>query len=96
MFDVYLIGTPVPADPSRWNAIRGVIGGRLVNCYSRSDLMIKILSRHGLAAIPEAAVAPVESVFVENFDVSLLAPSHSAYYNSDTIAKVLHQARAIF
>lgn len=96
VFDVYLIGTPVPADPSRWNAIRGVIGGRLVNCYSRSDLMIKILSRHGLAAIPEAAVAPVESVFVENFDVSLLAPSHSAYYNSDTIAKVLHQARAIF
>lgn len=86
----------MPADVARWEAVRSVVGGRLVNCYSSRDLMIKILSRHGMFTTPEAGVAPVESVLVENVDVSALVSSHSAYYNSLTMQKILHQARAHF
>merc|ERR1712137_855172 len=83
--NVYLFGTPVVTDPSRWPSIRKVVSGRLVNGYSPSDW---ILLLHKMSRVEStiAGLEPVECVGVENVDISKVVPGHLLYRQSTPAA----------
>lgn len=64
--DVYLFGSPVPADPSQWAKIRRVVSGRVVNGYSNRDYVLAVLSRAADATWNVAGLEPVAVKGVEN------------------------------
>jgi hypothetical protein len=68
--DVFLFGTPAPADAAIWAAIRRLVSGRLVNGYSRDDYVLAVMSRASdaswsVAGLQEVDVKGVENVFCE-------------------------------
>jgi pimeloyl-ACP methyl ester carboxylesterase len=64
--DVYLFGSPVPADPSHWAKIRRIVSGRVVNGYSNRDYVLAVLSRAADATWNVAGLEPVGVKGVEN------------------------------
>ncbi|THH10806.1 hypothetical protein EW145_g1066, partial [Phellinidium pouzarii] len=80
--DVFLLGTPAPADGSAWpwTRARRVVAGRLVNVYTdaESDYVLALLSRvsfdaaaagsWGVAGLQPVAVAGVENVKCEGVE----------------------------
>ncbi|KAF8163488.1 DUF726-domain-containing protein [Crassisporium funariophilum] len=64
--DVYLFGTPTPADPSDWTSARRVVSGRLVNGYSSNDYVLAVLSRASDASWKVAGMQEVDVKGVEN------------------------------
>ena len=41
--DVILMGTPASVGKDQWSSYRGVVAGRLVNCYSKNDMVRRLL-----------------------------------------------------
>ena len=41
--DVIPMGTPATVGKDQWSAYRGVVAGRLVNCYSKNDMVRRLL-----------------------------------------------------
>jgi hypothetical protein len=79
--NVYLMGAPVTANDKTWKEARGVVAGRFVNAFSRTDWILGYLFRAtsgGLRSI--AGLHPVEKVpEVENVDVTRTVPGHLQY-----------------
>ncbi|UZJ52801.1 hypothetical protein CBS101457_002121 [Exobasidium rhododendri] len=79
--NVYLVGAPVTASDKTWKEARGVVAGRFVNAFSRTDWILGYLFRAttgGLRSI--AGLHPVERVpEVENIDVTKTVPGHLQY-----------------
>ena len=69
-----LIGAPVTSSASAWSKLRAVSAGRLVNVYSESDWIIKLLHRDGVIASGAAGLKPVgvdeTHLEVENVDAA--------------------------
>lgn len=71
--DVFLFGSPVPADASSWSSIRRVVSGRLVNGYTSKDYVLAVLSRASdanwnVAGLEAVSVMGVENVYCEDVD----------------------------
>jgi len=64
--DVYLFGTPVPADAATWSSIRRLVSGRLVNGYSSNDYVLAVLSRASDASWKVAGLQAVDVMGIEN------------------------------
>lgn len=64
--DVYLFGSPIPADRTQWAAIRRVVSGRLVNGYGKDDYVLAVLARASGMSWDVAGLTPVELQGVEN------------------------------
>lgn len=64
--DVCLLGTPVPAAPARWAAVRGVVSGRLVNGYAEHDWLLGFLYRATALKVAVAGLGDVACAGVEN------------------------------
>jgi len=64
--DVYLFGTPVPADVPTWSGIRRLVSGRVVNGYSSNDYVLAVLSRASDANWDVAGLQPVDVMGIEN------------------------------
>ena len=83
--DVVLMGCPASIRSEEWSELRSIVGGRLINCYSKKDLMLSILFRvlkNGVTKIlnPPAGIREVAGVpGVENYDVSEIVSSHEEY-----------------
>ena len=83
--DVVLMGCPASIRSKEWSELRNIVGGRLINCYSKTDLMISILFRvlkNGVTKIlsPPAGIREVVGVpGVENYDVSGIVSNHEEY-----------------
>ena len=81
MHDVVLLGAPVEGDPARWDAVRTIVAGRLVNGFSYADWLLRLAQRvhssPGSASV--AGLGPVRTRSVENFDLSLLVQGHLQY-----------------
>ena len=79
--NVYLMGAPITANDKTWKEARGVVAGRFVNAFSRTDWILGYLFRAtsgGLRSI--AGLRPVERVpEVENVDVTQTVPGHLQY-----------------
>jgi hypothetical protein len=80
--DVIFMGLPNHLNLTSWVACRQVVGGRLVNCYSRKDLILSLMFQskkitRGLKKV--CGTCAVEVPGVENFDVSDLVGGHIDY-----------------
>lgn len=75
-----LIGSPCPSNVQSWAAARGTVAGRLVNVYSKNDIMLGFAMRscnftEGIAGLEEIVGVPG----VENFDASKIIHAHGRY-----------------
>lgn len=79
--EAYLMGATVTASRKTWREVRGVVSGRMVNCYARNDWILGYLFRAttgGLATV--AGLRPVEYVpDLENVDITDLLAGHMSY-----------------
>ena len=76
--DVLLLGGAAPLDLNTWKGCKGVVAGRLINTYSRTD---KILSQLYSISRLEKAIGnwPLMVDGVENYDVTEEASGHLKY-----------------
>ena len=80
--DVILMGLPNHLNKKSWVACRQIVGGRLVNCYSRTDLILSLMFQikrmtTGLKKV--CGTNPIDVPGVENFNVTDLIPGHQDY-----------------
>lgn len=77
---VILLGGAFSADTQRWEKVRHIVAGRLVNAYSSNDWVLGFIYRAAefeLGAI--AGLHPVNVQDVESIDVSRLVSGHRDY-----------------
>eukprot|EP01094_Clydonella_sp_ATCC50884_P014970 TRINITY_DN25549_c0_g1_i1.p1 TRINITY_DN25549_c0_g1~~TRINITY_DN25549_c0_g1_i1.p1 ORF type:complete len:346 (+),score=133.07 TRINITY_DN25549_c0_g1_i1:107-1039(+) len=78
--NVFLIGAATTASKKRWQAVREIVGGRLVNTFSKGDWILALVHRGAnLSARSVAGLQEVEVDGVENVDVSYLVGGHLNY-----------------
>jgi hypothetical protein len=81
-----LIGTPAPSDEGRWQSLRSVVSGRLVNVYSENDYILAFLYRTFGIQLGVAGLQAAQVKGVENVDVSSMVSGHLRYqYLAGTI-----------
>jgi len=82
--NVILMGCPATVKESTWKSIRGVVAGRLINCYSGNDLMLSLMYRikNPMTALvnPPVGISEVRECGVTNYDVSNLINSKHGEY----------------
>ena len=93
--DAVLMGTPNHISLKSWEACRRVVAGRLVNCYSRKDLILSLMFQMKkfqgiLRAI--CGTSPVTVNGVENYDVTDLVTGHTDYclMSGEILKRVRH------
>jgi len=90
--DAILMGCPNHVSLDSWKACRMVVAGRLINCYSRKDIilsfMFQIKRMTGIRIRQVCGTSPVNIQGVENYDVTHLISHHSDY--SDRVEEILH------
>lgn len=64
--DVFLYGTPVTAEASKWTSVRRVVSGRLVNGYSKEDYVLAVLCRASEATWEVAGLEEIDGKGIEN------------------------------
>jgi len=80
--DAILMGTPNHVSLRSWEACRRVVAGRLINCYSRKDLILSLmfqLKRFQGILRPVCGTSPVSISGVENYDITDLVSAHTDY-----------------
>ncbi|KNC80991.1 hypothetical protein SARC_06665 [Sphaeroforma arctica JP610] len=60
---VVLCGCPIPRDSARWATVRGMVSGRFVNAYSKTDWILGYVYRTLNA---ESSVAGLDAVILDN------------------------------
>lgn len=78
--DVYLFGATVTASKQKWLDVRGVVSGRFVNAYARSDWVLGYLFRATSGGNTVAGLRPIEDVpRLENIDITDKIAGHLSY-----------------
>jgi len=80
--DVILMGMPNHLSTRSWLSMRRLISGRLINCYSKNDFILKFLfqiKRMSGILRPVCGTCSVDLPGVENYDVTNFITSHSDY-----------------
>lgn len=75
--NVYLFGAPVSGASSKWKAVTPLIAGRLINCHSTNDWVLKLMMRGMGADLTVAGLDGIASPRADNVDVSSLVGKHS-------------------
>lgn len=75
----FLLGACVTSDRSRWQAVRSVVSGRLVNGYSTNDWVLATFHRMAKTTMNIAGLEPVACEGVENVDLTSIIPGHLLY-----------------
>ena len=80
--DVILMGMPNHLSMRSWYLARQLVAGRLINCYSKKDLVLTLMFRFkkitgGIK--PVCGTSAIKVPGVENYDVSDLVSAHSQY-----------------
>jgi len=92
--DAILMGTPNHVSLKSWEACRRVVAGRVINCYSRKDLILSLMfqmKRFQGILRPVCGTSPVAVNGVENYDVTDLVSAHTDYclVSGEILKKVL-------
>lgn len=77
--NVILLGAPLSTDEALWTRARGAVAGRLVNAYSRHDLLLALVYRAKSLAFTAAGIQPVGVPGVEDVNVSRVVGGHTDY-----------------
>lgn len=77
--DVVLMGGAFNASAGQWNAVRRIVGGRLVNVFSRRDLVLHCLYRLAEWEHQAAGLAPAPGDGIDNIDVTESVGGHLRY-----------------
>ena len=78
--DVVLMGTPVTVNEGIWNAFHHVCTGRVLNCYSKKDWMLRLIYRYQRLSLTAAGISPIPLIpGVENVDISAFIENHNDY-----------------
>lgn len=80
--DAIMMGMPNHVSLKSWESARRVVAGRLINCYSRKDMILSLmfqLKRMQGILKPVCGTSPVVVNGVENFDVTDLVSAHTDY-----------------
>ena len=90
--DVIIMGCPASVNKATWLVCRGVVAGRIVNCYSSNDMILALMYRaknltSTLLNAP-VGIRCVKEPGIENYDVSSLVSSHGEY--SVAVREILH------
>ena len=87
--DVIFLGLPKAFRAHEWESFRSVVAGRLVNCFSQTDLMLRLMYRYKRLNVEGVCgTGPVSLTGVEDVDVSDLVAGHSDYcYSINEILK---------
>jgi Protein of unknown function (DUF726) len=93
--DVILMGTPNHLSVRSWKACRQIVSGRLVNCYSRKDLILSLMfqyKRLSSAFKKVCGTCAIDIPGVENVDVTDLVTGHHLYCiaTGDILKRVGH------
>mmetsp|Transcript_12967 Transcript_12967/g.28165 ORF Transcript_12967/g.28165 Transcript_12967/m.28165 type:complete len:593 (+) Transcript_12967:828-2606(+) len=93
--DVILMGTPNHVSLKSWEACRRVVAGRVINCYSRKDLILSLMfqmKRFQGILRPVCGTSPVAVNGVENYDVTDLVCAHTDYclVSGEILKRVRH------
>ena len=97
--DVILMGLPNHLSMRSWYLARQLVAGRLVNCYSKKDLVLLLMFRYkkitgGLKSV--CGTCQIDVPGIENFDISDLVTSHSQYcVEAGTILKRVRHGQPI-
>ncbi|KLU91876.1 transmembrane and coiled-coil domain-containing protein 4 [Magnaporthiopsis poae ATCC 64411] len=76
-----LMGTPAPADPDVWTALRSVVTGRLINVYSETDYMLAFLHRDSCTQFGIAGLQRINKLSgIENVNATALITDHMRYH----------------
>jgi hypothetical protein len=82
IIDAVMMGMPNHVSLKSWESARRVVAGRLINCYSRKDMILSLmfqLKRMQGILKPVCGTSPVVINGVENFDVTDLVSAHTDY-----------------
>jgi hypothetical protein len=80
--DAIIMGLPNHLSLHSWESCRRVVAGRLVNCYSKKDMILSLMfqiKRLTGALRPVCGTSPVRVRGVENYNVERLISAHSDY-----------------
>jgi hypothetical protein len=93
--DAILMGTPNHISLKSWEACRRVVAGRMINCYSRKDLILSLMfqmKRFQGILRPVCGTSPVSVIGVENYDVTDLVSAHTDYclVSGEILKRVRH------
>jgi len=80
--DAIMMGLPNHLSLHSWESCRQIVAGRLVNCYSKNDMILSLMfqiKRLTGALRPVCGTGPVQVRGVENYNVGCLVSAHSDY-----------------
>ena len=84
--DVVVLGAPVTGEPSVWKTIRAVVAGRLINCYSRSDVVLRYAYRSYAMSWVVAGAGPIGFSVSPGATANATSPSVATTPNDSTRA----------
>jgi hypothetical protein len=75
-----LLGAPCPSDVASWASMRGIVTGRLINVFSKNDMLLAFMMRQCNYTVGVAGLEQVVGINgVENFDASNAVTTHMRY-----------------
>ncbi|OEU11807.1 DUF726-domain-containing protein [Fragilariopsis cylindrus CCMP1102] len=80
--NVILMGCPSSIKSPTWKTIRGMVAGKLINCYSKNDMMLALMYRiknPTKLLTPPAGITEIKNTGIINYDVSNLVSNHGEY-----------------
>lgn len=77
--DVVLLGTPYSTEEDKWVRIRSIVAGRVVNGYSKKDLVLAIVYRYERWKLQVAGLTAINVSGIENIDLSDMIENHTDY-----------------
>lgn len=80
--NVILMGCPSSIKSPTWKTIRGMVAGKLINCYSKNDMMLALMYRiknPTKLLTPPAGIFEIKNTGIINYDVSNLVSNHGEY-----------------
>jgi pimeloyl-ACP methyl ester carboxylesterase len=89
--NVFLVGSPITANPERWKAVQPLVAGRLVNAYTKGDWILPLVHRGCTGGLKKiAGLQPVLCEGVENLNIGPINGGHLTYRcNMKKIMKAL-------
>jgi hypothetical protein len=77
--EVILLGGAFSASEDRWQSVRSVVSGRLVNAYCKNDYVLRYLYRAAEWERQIAGLLPAGTAGVEDIDLTEVAQGHLGY-----------------